>query len=330
MRVAFAGTPEFAVPTLLSLMDSPHQLVGILTQPDRPRGRGQRLSPSPVKAAAGASVPLAQPPSLRSAEDRAQLAAWRPDVLVVVAYGLILPREVLQIPRLGCVNVHASLLPRWRGAAPIERAILAGDETTGVTIMLMDEGLDTGPALLQRPLAIDPADTGASLREKLAVLGAPLLLEALRGLENGTLRPRPQPADGVTYARKLQKREAPVDWRRSAAEIERQVRALQPWPVAETSRPDPRAAVPERLLIHEARVAPVTGSPGAEPSPAVPPGTIVETDASHHSGYIRVQCGNGRLDLLTLQRPGGQRLAASVFTRGPRALAPAMVLGGPA
>ncbi|HEU5443031.1 MAG TPA: methionyl-tRNA formyltransferase [Steroidobacteraceae bacterium] len=331
MRIVFAGTPEFAVPTLLSLMDSPHQLVGILTQPDRPRGRGQRLTPSPVKAA-GMSVPLAQPQSLRSAEDRAQLAAWRPDVLVVVAYGLILPKEVLQIPRLGCVNVHASLLPRWRGAAPIERAILAGDETTGVTIMLMDEGLDTGPALLQQPLAIDAADTGASLRGKLAALGAPLLLEALRGLENGTLHPRPQPADGVTYARKLEKREAPIDWRRSAAEIERQVRALQPWPVAETSQsdPDPRAAVPQRLLIHAARVAPVSGPPDAEPSPAVPPGSIVETDASHDSGYIRVQCGSGRLDLLTLQRPGGQRLSASVFTRGPRALEPAMVLGRPA
>lgn len=330
MRVAFAGTPDFALPTLLALMGSPHQLVGVLTQPDRPRGRGQRLSPSPVKAAAGTSVPLAQPQSLRSAEARAPLAAWRPDVLVVVAYGLLLPKEVLQIPRLGCVNVHASLLPRWRGAAPVERAILAGDETTGVTIMLMDEGLDTGPALLQQSLAIDPADTGASLRGKLAALGAPLLLEALRGLEEGTLHPRPQPADGVTYARKLEKREAPIDWGRSAAEIERQVRALQPWPVAETSHADSRAAVPERLLIHEARVAPVTGSPGAGPLPAVPPGSIIEIEGRHDSGYIRVQCGSGRLDLLTLQRPGGQRLSASLFTRGPRALEPAMVLGRPA
>jgi len=330
MRVAFAGTPEFAVPTLLSLMSSPHRLVGVLTQPDRPRGRGQRLSPSPVKAAVGESVPLAQPQSLRSADDRAPLVAWRPDVLVVVAYGLILPKEVLQIPRLGCVNVHASLLPRWRGAAPVERALLAGDETTGVTIMLMDAGLDTGPVLLQQPLAIDPTDTGATLREKLASLGAPLLLEALQGLDDGTLLPRPQPSDGVTYARKLEKREAPVDWSRSAAEIERQVRALQPWPVAETSQPDPRAAVPQRLLIHEARVAPVTGSPGARPTPALPPGCIVETDGRHDSGYVRVQCGSGCLDLLILQRPGGQRLSASLFTRGPRALEPAMVLGRPA
>ncbi|MGH8297048.1 MAG: methionyl-tRNA formyltransferase, partial [Steroidobacteraceae bacterium] len=236
MRIAFAGTPEFALPALSSLMRSPHELVGVLTQPDRPRGRGQRLTPSPVKAAVGESVPVAQPATLGSPEDRAQLAAWQPDVLVVVAYGLILPRAVLDIPRLGCVNVHASLLPRWRGAAPIERALLAGEDTTGITIMLMDEGLDTGPILLQEALAIDPHDTGGMLRARLAALGAPLLLGALQGLAGGTLRPRPQPSEGITYARKLQKREAPIDWRRSAVDIERQVRALQPWPVAETAR----------------------------------------------------------------------------------------------
>jgi len=336
LRVAFAGTPEFAVPTLLSLLSSPHQLVGVLTQPDRPRGRGQRLSPSPVKVATPAAVPVAQPQSLRSAEDRAQLAAWRPDVLVVVAYGLILPKAVLEIPRLGCVNVHASLLPRWRGAAPVERALLAGDEGTGVTIMLMDEGLDTGPILLQQSVAIDPSDTGASLREKLARVGAPLLLEGLQGLADGSLRPHPQPAEGVTYARKLEKREAPIDWRRSAAEIERQVRALQPWPVAETVQADPRSGLSERLLIHEARVAPSAGAHGAGDGGSQtrggalagsPPGCIVATDARHDQGYIRVQCGSGRLDLLTLQRPGGQRLPASIFTRGPRALEPSMVLG---
>jgi len=322
MRIAFAGTPEFAVPSLLALMSSPHQLVGVLTQPDRPRGRGQRLSPSPVKAAVGASVPVAQPATLKSSDERAPLAAWRPDVLVVVAYGLLLPKAVLEIPRLGCVNVHASLLPRWRGAAPVERALLAGDGTTGVTIMLMDEGLDTGPILLQQPLAIDPADTGGSLREKLAGAGAPLLLEALQGLADGTLQPRPQPAQGVTYARKLEKREAPIDWSRPAAEIERQVRALQPWPVAETTRAIPGADAPERLLVHAARVAP--GSPPA----AGPPGCIVATDAAHGGGYIRVQCGDGRLDLLTLQRPGGQRQPAALFTRGSRALEPTTVLGG--
>lgn len=323
MRIAFAGTPEFAVPTLLALMGSAHQLVGVLTQPDRPRGRGQRLSPSPVKAAVDPSVPVAQPATLRSPEDRAQLASWRPDVLVVVAYGLILPKAVLEIPRLGCVNAHASLLPRWRGAAPVERALLAGDETTGVTIMLMEEGLDTGPILLQRAMTIDPHDTAASLRGKLAESGAPLLLEALHGLADGTLHPRPQPAAGVTYARKLEKREAPIDWSQSAVQIERQVRALQPWPVAETARTDLGTGIPDRLLVHGARVA-----PGGSVPAVGRPGSIVETDGRHEEGYIRVQCGDGRLDLLSLQRPGGQRLPASVFTRGPRALERSMVLGG--
>jgi methionyl-tRNA formyltransferase len=325
MRIAFAGTPEFAVPTLQALMRSPHELVGVLTQPDRPRGRGQRLSPSPVKAAAAAAVPVAQPASLRSPEERAHLVAWRPDVLVVVAYGLILPKAVLDIPRLGCVNVHASLLPRWRGAAPVERALLAGDAISGVTIMLMDEGLDTGPILLQRPIAIAPDDTAATLRAKLAGEGASLLLDALPGLAEGTLHPRAQATEGVTYARKLEKREAVIDWSRSAAEIERQVRALQPWPVAETARSDPQAGVPDRLLVHAARVAPAGSSP-----PGNPPGCIVETDGRQDGGHIRVQCGDGCLDLLILQRPGGQRMAASLFTRGPRALARSMVLGGTA
>ncbi|MDE2050209.1 MAG: methionyl-tRNA formyltransferase [Gammaproteobacteria bacterium] len=324
LRVAFAGTPDFAVPTLLALTSSPHELVGVLTQPDRPRGRGQRLSPSPVKAAVSGAVPVAQPATLRSPDDRAQLAAWRPDVLVVVAYGLILPKAVLEIPRLGCVNVHASLLPRWRGAAPVERALLAGDETTGVTIMLMDAGLDTGPILLQQPLAIDPHDTGATLRTRLAELGGRLLLAGLEGLADGTLSPHAQPAEGVTYARKLEKREAPIDWRRPAAEIERQVRALQPWPVAETLVCDPRTGAAERLLVHSARVAPDLGAA------AGPPGCIVETDGRQDGGYVRVQCGDGRLDLLTLQRPGGQRMPASLFTRGARALERSMVLGEPA
>ncbi len=323
MRVAFAGTPDFAVPTLQALMKSPHQLVGVLTQPDRPRGRGQRLSPSPVKAAVEAAIPVAQPPTLRNPDDRAPLLAWRPDVLVVVAYGLILPKAVLEIPRLGCVNVHASLLPRWRGAAPVERSLLAGDETSGVTIMLMDEGLDTGPILLQQDIAIDSRDTGASLRGKLADLGAPLLLRALQALAEGTLQPRPQPTEGVTYARKLEKREAPIDWSRPAVEIERQVRALQPWPVAETVGPIAGAGMPDRLLVHAARVA---GNDGA--AAVGVPGYIIETDGRHEEGYIRVQCGHGRLDLLSLQRPGGQRMPASLFTRGPRALERSMVLGG--
>jgi len=191
-----------------------------------------------------------------------------------------------------------------------------------VTIMLMDEGLDTGPILLQRPLPIDPRDTGASLRGKLADMGGALLLEALQGLAAGSLRPEPQPAAGATYARKLDKREAPIDWRRPAVEIERQIRALQPWPVAQTSCIEPGTGTPERLLVHAARVAPA-GSTNAAPRP----GRIVATDGSHEQGYIRVQCGDGCLDLLTLQRPGGQRLSAGLFTRGRRALEPSMVLG---
>jgi len=327
MRVAFAGTPQFAVPTLLALQGSQHELVGVLTQPDRPRGRGRHLSPSPVKAALRPGVPLAQPSSLRSPEEQAELIAWRPDVLVVVAYGLILPRAVLDIPRFGCVNVHASLLPRWRGAAPVERALLAGDTTTGVTIMLMDEGLDTGPILLQREVAIDPSDTGTSLRARLAGIGAPLLLEALPGLAAGTTSPRPQPSEGITYARKLEKSEALIDWSRPAVEIERRVRGLESWRVAETTSPDPRTGVPERLLVHSARVAPDTI---LAREAHVLPGTVVATDGRHEEGYIRVQCGAGCLDLLALQRPGGQRMAAALFTRGPRALTKSMVLGGAA
>jgi methionyl-tRNA formyltransferase len=324
LRVAFAGTPEFAVPTLQALMRSPHHLVGVLTQPDRPQGRGRRLSPSSVKAAAvEGAVPVAQPATLRSPEDRAELAAWNPDVLVVVAYGLILPKAVLDIPRLGCVNMHASLLPRWRGAAPVERALLAGDESTGVTIMQMDAGLDTGPILLQRPVAIDPNDTGISLRARLAAEGAGALLEALQGLASGALHPRPQPAGAVTYARKLEKREAAIDWSRPAVEIERQVRGLQPWPVAETELSDPRSGEASRLLVYSARVAPAGST-----ADAGRPGCVLETDGHHQKGYIRVQCGDGALDLLTLQRPGGQPLSASLFTRGPRAIEPSMVLGG--
>jgi|SRR5579863_6111541 len=322
MRIAFAGTPEFAVPTLQALRGSRHQLVGVLTQPDRPRGRGRHPSASPVKAAVAGAVPVAQPASLRSSVDTAQLAAWRPDILVVVAYGLILPRPVLEIPRLGCVNVHASLLPRWRGAAPVERALLAGDETTGVTIMRMEEGLDTGPILLQRPVAIAPHDTGATLRAKLADEGAALLLEALQGLADGSLHPHAQPLEGVTYARKLEKREAPIDWTRPAVEIDRQVRGLQPWPVAETTLSDPGTGVPERLLVHAARVV-----PGGRATAAGRAGCILEMDGRHEPGYIRVQCGDGCLDLLTVQRPGGQRLPAALFIRGTRVLATSTVFG---
>ena len=324
LRVAFAGTPQFALPVLLALLHSHHQVVGVLTQPDRPKGRGRHLAASPVKRAAEARVPVAQPAMLKTPADWAPLVEWRPDVLVVVAYGLLLPQPVLDLPPMGCLNVHASLLPRWRGAAPIERALLAGDAQTGLTIMRMEAGLDTGPILLQRHVAIDPGDSGGSLRERLAAVSGPLLLEALDGLSKGTLAARPQPAEGVTYARKLEKHEALIDWRRPAAEIERQIRALQPWAVAETVRIDPETGTEERLMVHAARLVP----PDA-PTPAaqVFPGRILQVNGNHRDGYIRVQCGIGSLDLLTLQRPGGSRQGAGMFASGHRRLSAQMSLG---
>ena len=235
LRVAFAGTPEFAVPALRALADSEHQLVGVLTQPDRPRGRGQVNAPGPVKVLAlSLGLSVAQPHELGSAGALAELTAWRPEVLVVVAYGLILPRPVLGLPRLGCVNIHGSLLPRWRGAAPVQRALLAGDAVTGVTIMQMDAGLDTGPVLLQRSVPIGAHATSGELHAELATLGAAALLEALGALASGRAQPRPQSAAGVTYAAKIAKSEALIDWSADAVQIERQVRAFNPWPVAET------------------------------------------------------------------------------------------------
>jgi methionyl-tRNA formyltransferase len=294
LRVAFAGTPEFALPALRALARSSHHIVGVLTQPDRPRGRGQRVASSPVKEAAlSYGFPVAQPASLRAEADRAPLVDWRPDVLVVVAYGLILPAAVLQLPRLGCVNIHASLLPRWRGAAPIQRAILAGDRETGVTIMLMEAGLDTGPILLQRPVSIAPDETARSLHDRLAPLGAEALLEALHGLDAGTIASGAQPADGVTYASKIDKAEAVIDWRDDARAIERKVRAFDPWPVAETRLEG------EQLRIHAARATDDEG-------PDARAGTILSTSTDG----IRVRCGSGTLVLTELQRPGRRPVAA--------------------
>lgn len=320
MRVAFAGTPQFALPVLLELLHSRHQLVGVFTQPDRPRGRGRQLCASPVKLAAQTSVPIHQPSTLRSALDWAPLRQWRPDVLVVVAYGLILPQAVLELPPLGCINVHASLLPRWRGAAPVERALLAGDTVTGLSVMRMEAGLDTGPILLQQRVPIEERDTGGTLRDRLADLSGPLLLRALEGLAAGTLSAVPQPTDGVTYAHKLEKREAQIDWHRSAVQIERQVRALRPRASAETVRIDPDGTE-ERLLVHEARL--VSGDGACEQAP----GCILEVAGNHQNGYVRVQCGAGRLDLLTLQRPGGRRQSAGVFASGHHRLQAHMQLG---
>jgi len=298
LRVAFAGTPEFALPALAALR-SQHEVVGVITQPDRPSGRGRRLTASPVKEVALAGqLPLAQPPTLEADAVRAQLSSWRPDVLVVVAYGLIVPPDVLSLPPLGCINVHASFLPRWRGAAPVERAILAGDARTGVTIMQLDEGLDTGPMLLQRPVEISRAHTGGTLRRELAALGAELLIEALAGVGSGTLTGQSQPLEGVTYAPRIGKSEARIDWRRKALEIERQVRAFNPEPVAETRLGG------EQLRVFSARAQDDIGVEVA--AKTLDPGTIICV----RDGSILIQCGQGVLAVSEVQRPGRRPIGA--------------------
>ena len=292
MRVAFAGTPEFALPALAALARQ-HEIVGVLTQPDRPSGRGRRLSASPVKKAAlAAEFPLAQPSTLKSEAARAQFANWRPDALVVVAYGLIVPAELLSLPSLGCINIHASLLPRWRGAAPIERAILAGDSSTGVTIMQLDAGLDTGPILLQRRVEISRSHTGGALRTELAALGADAVLEALEGIAKGTAIACAQPREGATFAPRIDKAEARIDWTREALAIERQVRAFNPEPVAETLLEG------AQLRIFEARALDAYESENAGKSDD--PGAIVAIQ----DGSMIVQCGKGLLAVMQVQRPG--------------------------
>jgi methionyl-tRNA formyltransferase len=235
LRIVFAGTPDFSVPSLEACRASGAEVVAVYTQPDRPAGRGRKLTPGPVKQAAlAAGLPVEQPASLKSADARAALAAYAPDLLVVIAYGLILPRAVLAMPRLGGWNVHASLLPRWRGAAPIQRAILAGDSETGVALMQMEAGLDTGPVLLEARTPIHPGETGGSLHDRLAVLGAQVLAEGLRRtLAGEVLAATPQAAVGATYAHKLDKTEARLDFAQPAIVLERKVRAFNPWPVAE-------------------------------------------------------------------------------------------------
>ena len=297
MRVAFAGTPEFALPALTALA-ARHEIVGILTQPDRPSGRGRRLTASPVKdAALAGQFPLAQPATLRSERAVGQLASWHPDVLIVIAYGLIVPPEVLALPPHGCINVHPSLLPRWRGAAPIERAILAGDSSTGVTIMQLDAGLDTGPILLQRRIEISRSHTGGSLRAELAALGADALLEALAGVARGSLMPRMQPEEGVTYAPRIDKAEARIDWTQEALAIERQVRAFNPVPIAETR------LAGEQLRIFSARAVDEYGIENA--SKSADPGTIIGIVGES----MVIQCGRGRLAVTEVQRPGRRRVA---------------------
>ncbi len=296
MRIVFAGTPAFAVPALEAVAAA-HRVAAVLTRPDRPAGRGLAEVPSPVKqAAARLGIPALQPVTLKAPEVQAELRALDPDALVVAAYGLILPQAVLDIPRLGAINVHASLLPRWRGAAPIQRALLAGDRETGISIMRMEAGLDTGPVLLREAVAILPGDTAGTLHDKLAILGARLVAVALDDLARGTLAATPQPAGGVTYAAKLEKHEARVDWRRTAAEIGRQVRAFDPFPGA-TAR-----VRGTELKVWRASVVDGAGDPGAVI--AIGPDGVV------------VAAGSGAIRLEELQRAGGKRLPARAFLRG--------------
>jgi methionyl-tRNA formyltransferase len=308
MRIVFAGTPEFAVPPLAALCASRHEVVGVLTQPDRPAGRGRKLATSAVKNfALQQGLPIAQPQTLRSTEGRESLVHWQPDVLVVVAYGLILPGEVLSMPRFGCLNIHASLLPRWRGAAPIQRAILAGDEYTGVTLMQMDAGLDTGPMMLQRRVAIGADVDSAALHATLAQVGAEALLETLEGLETGTLAAQPQPSSGVTYAAKIDKAEARIDWQHDAIDIARRVRAFRPWPIAETSQRGEQVRIHEAVVIGDAEAGRAAGTV---------PGTLLGLRADR----LLVACGRDCLGIGVLQRAGRRSVTAREFANTAGAL----------
>ena len=309
MRLIFAGTPEFAQTALAALHAAGHEIVLVLSQPDRPAGRGMKLQASPVKQWALAhQVPVAQPRSLRldgkypedAAAARDTLLAAKADAMIVAAYGLILPQWVLDLPPKGCLNIHASLLPRWRGAAPIHRAIEAGDTQTGITIMQMDAGLDTGDMLLVLPCAIAPNDTTAMLHDRLAALGGEAIVQALDSLDS--LPHQAQPEEGVNYAHKIDKAEAALDWALSAEVLARRIRAFDPFPGMTV--PLATEAGSETLKIWQAVAEPLA-------SPAEP-GTVLSADASG----VRVACGAGQLCLTQLQRPGGKRLSAADFLRG--------------
>jgi methionyl-tRNA formyltransferase len=299
LRLAFMGAPDFALPTLAALLAAGHRVAAVYSQPPRPAGRGQQEQPTPVAAfAAARGLPVFTPASLKPAGEIARFRALDLDAAVVVAYGLLLPPEILAAPRLGCLNLHASLLPRWRGAAPIQRAILAGDRQSGVSVMLMDQGLDTGPVLARAAIALTPATTGASLHDLLAPLGARLLVETLAQHAAGMLAPQPQPAEGVTYAAKLSRAESRIDWGKPALLLERQVRAFTPWPGSHFELPGAQGGG-QRVKLLRAELAEGAGLAG----------TVLDEQ-------LTVACGQGALRLLELQREGRRPQAAPEFLRG--------------
>ena len=295
LRIIFMGTPAFSVPTLQALLSSHHQVVAVYSQPPRPSGRGHQIQKSAVHhLAESAGIPIFTPVSLKNEEEHLLFDSHKADIAVVVAYGLILPKAILETPRLGCLNVHASLLPRWRGAAPIQRAIEAGDQKTGITIMRMDVGLDTGPMLLKKAIPITPQTTATSLHDALSEMGGPLLLEALEAYRAGTVHPTPQPTQGITYAAKLTRDEGQIDWRQPARIWVRKIQALTPWPGVWFNSEGTRL----KVLAAEA-ILDIQGAPG----------TVLDDQ-------LTIACGEGALRIQTLQRPGGSPLDATSFLRG--------------
>ena len=293
LKIIYAGTPEFAVPALEALIASPHQVAAVYTQPDRPAGRGRKLQFSEVKQCALAhDLDVVQPVSFKAAQDIETLQSFDADLMIVAAYGILLPPVILQAPRLGCINIHGSLLPRWRGAAPIQRAILAGDEQTGITLMQMDKGLDTGAMLARASIAIDDQTTAAQLHDQLKQLGAELLLENLPAIEQQTLNPQAQDDAQATYAAKLSKQEARIDWRKPAAQLQREVRAFNPWPVSHSELNG------KLVKIWQADVLPAAANADA--------GVII----AHDRTGIQVSCGDGVLVIRELQFAGKKRSSA--------------------
>lgn len=304
MKIIFAGTPEFAVPCLQMLLDSEHEICAVYTQPDRPAGRGRKLHPSPVKELAlSAGIPVFQPLTMKTSEDLQQISSFNADLMVVVAYGMILTQAVLDVPRLGCINVHASLLPRWRGAAPIQRSLMAGDQKTGVTIMQIVRKLDAGDMLHKEECEIGETDTASDLHDKVAALGAIGLAKVLAQIEAGTVHPEPQDEALVTYAEKLEKSEAVIDWTQPATDIARKVRGLNAWPVAQTLYQGNVLRIWQAVPVDDDEA--IVGAVGRSPSE---PGTVRCADK-----HMDVATGNGFLRLLEVQLPGGKRMPVQAF-----------------